>query len=222
MTLQVTRVTLKEALAQIQEKTQAKFVYSSRIPSLDDRVSIDARNQKVSSILDQLLLPRGITYRVINEQIVLARMKNKNVSALPEPEEKSAGVTAPVDITVRGAVLSADNREPLPGVSVVVKGTTRGTTTDGTGAFVIEVPDAQTVLVFSFVGYLSQEIAVGNRSTLEVQLKADIKALQEVVVVGYGTQKESKPDRGRGSGVWRGVRQPSPDQPEPGLAGSAS
>lgn len=189
MTLQLTNVTLKEALAQIQEKTQAKFVYSSRV-SLDDRVSIDARNQKVSSILDQLLLPRGISYRVINDQIVLARTKTKSVSNLPEPEVKLTELTAPKDITIRGSVLAADNRDPLPGVSVVVRGTTRGTTTDGNGAFEIQVPDAQSVLVFSFVGYLSQEIAVENRSRLEVLLKADIKALEEVVVVGYGTQKK--------------------------------
>ncbi|HEV7347819.1 TonB-dependent receptor [Telluribacter sp.] len=189
MTIQLTNVPLKEALGQIQEKVQAKFVYSSRI-SLDDRITIDAKNEKVSTILDQILVPRGISYRVINDQIVLSRQKLKTTSVLPDLEERLLNWNAPKDVTIRGQVLAADNSEPLPGVSVVVKGTSRGTTTDGNGAYELVVPDVQSVLVFSFVGYLPQEVTVGNRSQIDITLQADIKALQEVVVVGYGTQKK--------------------------------
>ncbi|RRB00914.1 SusC/RagA family TonB-linked outer membrane protein [Larkinella rosea] len=86
--------------------------------------------------------------------------------------------------------VTGDKGEAVPGVSVVLKGTTRGTTTDAEGGFRLEVPDASATLVFSFVGYLTQEITVGNRTTIDVQLASDEKALSEVVVVGYSTIKK--------------------------------
>ena len=94
--------------------------------------------------------------------------------------------------TVTGRVLSGDDNTGLPGVNVAVKGTTRGTTTDANGDYRIAVPNNQAVLVFSSVGSISQEVTVGNRSQIEVRLAADDKTLNEVVVVGYGTQKKSQ------------------------------
>jgi TonB-linked SusC/RagA family outer membrane protein len=92
-------------------------------------------------------------------------------------------------ISVAGKV-TGDNGESIPGVSIVLKGTTRGTTTDPEGAYRLEVPDGKATLVFSFVGYVSQEIVPGNRTTINVQLAPDEKALGEVVVVGYSTIKK--------------------------------
>ena len=86
--------------------------------------------------------------------------------------------------------MSADNKEPFPGVSVVVKGTQRGTSTDVNGDFEITVPDVESVLVFSFVGYISQEIVAGTQFELNVSLVTDTKSLEEVVVIGYGTAKK--------------------------------
>ncbi|GAB3175801.1 SusC/RagA family TonB-linked outer membrane protein [Telluribacter humicola] len=94
-------------------------------------------------------------------------------------------------VSVRGTITGADTNEPLPGVSVIVKGTNQGTTTDASGTYQVNVPAGNAVLVFSFVGYLSQEVAVGNRQQVNVKLDADVKALSEVVVVGYGTVKKS-------------------------------
>ncbi len=89
--------------------------------------------------------------------------------------------------TVTGKVTAADDGAAIPGVNVVVKGTTTGATTDSGGRYSISVPDNAT-LVFSFIGLLSQEVAVGNRSTIDVRMTSDVKGLNEVVVVGYGTQ----------------------------------
>lgn len=94
--------------------------------------------------------------------------------------------------TVNGRVLSSDDKSGLPGVSVAVKGTTRGTTTDANGDYRIAVPNNNSILVFSSVGAVSQEITVGNRSQINISLVADDRALNEVVVVGYGTQKKSQ------------------------------
>jgi TonB-dependent starch-binding outer membrane protein SusC len=87
---------------------------------------------------------------------------------------------------VSGKVTSADDGDGLPGVNVSVKGTTTGTVTDLDGNFKISVPDNNAVLVFSFVGFSAEEVAVGNRSTINLKMKSDVKALSEVVVIGYG------------------------------------
>ncbi|MGV3642342.1 MAG: SusC/RagA family TonB-linked outer membrane protein [Adhaeribacter sp.] len=90
-------------------------------------------------------------------------------------------------LAVKGKVTS-ETGEGLPGVTVVVKGTTNGASTDGTGNFSLNVPSGATTLVVSFVGYVTQEVAVNNRSTINVSLAPDAKSLEEVVVVGYGSQ----------------------------------
>jgi len=94
-------------------------------------------------------------------------------------------------VTVSGKVTSEDN-EGLPGVNVLVKGTTQGTATDANGEYKLVAPSAESVLVFSFVGYLSEEITVGTQSNVNVMLMPDLMSLQEVVVIGYGTQKKGE------------------------------
>lgn len=104
------------------------------------------------------------------------------------PKEFKAGKR--VDVTVTGKV-TTDAGEALVGVSVVLKGTTTGTVTDVDGKYSLNVPEENAVLVFSFIGYVSEEIPVGNQTVIDVKLLEDLKALEEVVVVGYGTQKKS-------------------------------
>ena len=115
-----------------------------------------------------------------------------NVSASVAVEEAKAGLEAEAqEVTVRGTVISSTDQQPIPGVTVLLKGTTRGVATDLDGSFSISVPSQTSVLVFSFVGYISQEMTVGNQSILNVTLREDISNLNEVIVVGYGTQKKS-------------------------------
>jgi TonB-linked SusC/RagA family outer membrane protein len=94
------------------------------------------------------------------------------------------------EVTVTGTVTSSEDGTSLPGVNVLVKGTNRGTTTDADGKYTIQVAGGDAVLIFSFIGYTSQEIAVASQSAIDVALVADIQQLGEVVVVGYGTQKK--------------------------------
>ena len=95
-----------------------------------------------------------------------------------------------LDRPLTGTV-KAENGDGLPGVSIAIKGLSRGTTTDATGRFSLQVPDNGAVLVFSYIGYRSQEISVGSQSTLNLVLTAEDRSLEEVVVVGYGTQRRS-------------------------------
>src|SRR6267143_2102472 len=100
-------------------------------------------------------------------------------------------VAALAQQTVTGKVLSADDKTSIPGVNIVEKGTSNGTVTDAEGNFRIVVSNNST-LVFSFVGYATQEIAVGSQTVFEVTLKADVTSLSEVIVTGYGTQEKKE------------------------------
>ena len=93
-------------------------------------------------------------------------------------------------IIVAGKVISGDDNQSLPGVYVTIKGTTQGTVTDANGTYKIEVPSEESILVFSFVGFVNQEVTVNNRSDINITLMPDVTSLAEVVVVGYGTQEK--------------------------------
>jgi TonB-linked SusC/RagA family outer membrane protein len=94
------------------------------------------------------------------------------------------------NVTVKGKITSQDDGAGLPGVSIVVKGTSIGTTTDAEGQFSLSAPDQNSTLVFSFIGYKTQEVVVGTQTTFDIALVSDIETLSEVVVVGYGEQKK--------------------------------
>lgn len=112
----------------------------------------------------------------------------------PPTNGSGVRVTATVnaDKTVTGKVVSSEDNTAIPGVSIIVKGTTTGTNTDADGNFKLNVKDNSAVLVFSAVGFEKQEITVGNRTTINVTFVVDQKSLTEVVVVGYGTQRKSQ------------------------------
>jgi len=93
--------------------------------------------------------------------------------------------------TVSGRITASENSEPLPGVSVIVKGTTQGTTTNNEGRYTLTLSGANPTLVFSYIGYVREEIAVNGRRTIDLSLKADTKSISEVVVVGYGEKQKA-------------------------------
>jgi TonB-linked SusC/RagA family outer membrane protein len=174
---------------------------------------------KLERQLNQLLKPHGLSYKRIgsNQYVVVQELPKsaKKVVAptinspeqLPPAQRNTTNPPFPeankiieevanksVDRTITGTVTD-ETKAPLPGVSIVVKETgstipQRGTTTNATGNFSLAIPDEKAVLVFSYVGYEPQEIVVGNRTSLTISLKPDLKALEEVVVVGYGTQSK--------------------------------
>lgn len=97
---------------------------------------------------------------------------------------------AKADRQIKGRVTDGDTPDGIPGVNVVIKGSQTGSVTDASGNYSLEIPEGGAILVFSYVGYVSQEVETGTRSTIDIALKADSKSLNEVVVVGYGTQKK--------------------------------
>ncbi len=102
----------------------------------------------------------------------------------------TTGIANAQNITITGKVTAASTEEPLPGVNIVIKGTTEGSITDLDGNYSITVPDENAILVFSFVGYVTEEIPVGNQTEINLSLIDDIMSLDELVVIGYGTQRK--------------------------------
>ncbi|WP_138994474.1 TonB-dependent receptor [Larkinella sp. C7] len=189
ISIKADEVALKNILTRLERLAKVDFVYSPNTIPAARKVSLNAQNQKLAAVLESLLKPLGLTYQVISGQIVIQLPP----AALPASESNAYlntdGVPEAVDRTITGTV-TAENDEGLPGVSVVIKNTTRGTSTDMDGKFRLSVPDGGATLVFSFVGYENQEVVVGNQSTFAIQLVPDLKTLEEVVVVGYGTMQK--------------------------------
>lgn len=177
---------IRKVLNKLENLANVKFVYSSNTIQANRRISVAVNERKLSELLTLILKPLNISYRVIGGQIML---NTEPAETLPdEPKNVDAG-EIPADQTVTGTVAD-ESGAGLPGVSILIKGLQRGTTTDRNGKFKLDVPDAAAMLVFSFVGYISQEVVVGNRSALNITLLPDLKALEEVIVVGYGTQSK--------------------------------
>ncbi|UOQ77524.1 SusC/RagA family TonB-linked outer membrane protein [Hymenobacter sp. 5516J-16] len=169
ITLQAQDETMHAVLTKIESQTNVRFQYSRQLIGAGRRVSIQATGQPLGQVLHLLFDPLRIAYEPLPGGIVL----------------KPA---AAADITVSGRVVD-EKGAALPGVNVVVKGSSTGTQTDADGRYTLTAPDNAT-LIFSFVGFTSQEVPVSGRTTVDVALGSDSQALSEVVVVGYGTQRK--------------------------------
>ncbi|AEI50546.1 SusC/RagA family TonB-linked outer membrane protein [Runella slithyformis] len=209
------KVSLREALMQYKKQYGIDILFEEK---LLEGISISTAqltgNANAERNLTQLLRPLGLRLKRVNKDtFVIVSTKTLPKAAPPETPSPAASTPSPVErptnltaqaVTpgnflpngqnlakvVTGAVMS-ESGERLPGVNVVIKGTQRGTATDENGNFRVEVADDNTVLIFSFIGYVKQEILVGTRTIVSVSLKADDMSLNEVVVVGYGEIKKT-------------------------------
>jgi TonB-linked SusC/RagA family outer membrane protein len=191
VTIDIHNEGIKTILRQLEKQVNVKFVFSSKLIQSDRRASVRVQNGPLADVLDALLKPLELNYKVKDDLIIIRpdRQQEKQES-VPETELNTSKASAAVEKTIVGTVKD-DKGVGLPGVSVVLKGTQTGTLTDEKGKYSITVPNGETFLVFSFVGFLSQEIIVlESQSAIDVTMKVDDKALEEVVVVGYGTQKK--------------------------------
>jgi TonB-linked SusC/RagA family outer membrane protein len=169
-------------------------------------------NEKLETILKRVLPPMNLKFKklkgggytilpVKNTKAITAEIEQVNPPTAPQNlvsflgkkslESPKANLPAVIiETLVKGVVTADETDEKLPGVSIAIKGTSKGTITNVDGSYQLTVPNAQSILVFSFIGYLPVEVKVGDQKIINVGLKADTKALEEVVVVGFGTQKK--------------------------------
>ncbi|MBQ2919218.1 MAG: TonB-dependent receptor [Bacteroidales bacterium] len=179
VTVHIDSMPLTEALKKLEEQTGYSFFYSNVLPDKDAVVSVKSNNKDIAAVMDQLLDGLAVSYK-INEDKQIALYADE-----PEVVEQ----TKPTERTVSGVVYDSDGL-PVIGAGVMVKGSLHGTVTDEDGRWTLELEDDNVTLEISSMGYQSQSVAVKGRSDFTVTLTSDTQYLDEVVVVGYGTQKK--------------------------------
>ena len=175
ITLSENTMKMGQLFSEIEKQTDYLLVYSNSEVDLDKIVELKQNSAKVLSLLQETLPSNGLSYEFENDYIIISKR------AITTKTQQSG-------IRVTGVVLD-EHGDPVIGANVVEKGTSNGISTDVDGKFSLQVQPNAT-LMFSYIGYISQEIAVGNRTNISVQLKEDLRLLDEVVVVGYGVQKK--------------------------------
>ncbi len=185
VSLQAENKEIKTILAEIEKQTSVVFTYRPRLIKASRKVSFSVTDANLSEVLKQLFSP-NIAFLAVDdeEEIILSP------SAMIDGDESLDISSRRLEVSLSGTVSNAAG-EPLPGVNVVEKGTSNGTTTDAGGTFSLNVEGENSILIFSFIGYETQEVHVGNRTQFAISLSESAMALDEVVVVGYGTQKKS-------------------------------
>lgn len=166
---------VEKVLAAITEQTGLSVAYSKQVVDVDRRVSLHFTDVELAMVLNKLVEGTSLGYEVKNGKLYL--FENQSAKAIPQQSKRITGV------------ITDSKGEPIIGANVVEKGTTNGTITDFDGKFTLEVAD-NSILQVSYIGFIPTAVAVSGQSSLAVQLKEDTQALDEVIVVGYGTQKK--------------------------------
>ncbi len=182
--LKMNKVSLKEVFQTITEQSEFKFIYNNDVVNDKQKVSVNTDGARVEEILDEILPQFNLEYRVVDRQVIIFPVEEKTKSETVSPSD------AQQQKTVTGKVVD-DKGAPLPGVAVVVKGTTLGVVTDIDGNYALQVPADAQILSFTFIGMKGQDVAIGTQTTINITMAAEITDLDEVVVVGYGTQKRA-------------------------------
>jgi len=206
-------VKLEDAFSSIVEKADLNFQYDKKLV-FNKKLKRNFDNESLGELLRYISKETGLSFKRVNETIyvtaagsrtVTEEIKVPNSSKVEKPESSVRlpaeqlyaqrmqhvinNAVSAMAVTVSGKV-SDEKGEGLPGVNVIEKGTSNGTSTDTNGEFKITVASSSSVLTFSFIGFVSQDMAVGNQQAVTVTMKSEDKSLEEVVVVGYGTQKK--------------------------------
>ena len=177
-TVSLKNVTLKEVISYVEKNSQYVFFFKPEVINQSTQISVSLKNATVKQLLDKVSEQANIVYEMKERQIVL---KEKKVSEQSVSQKKRL---------LQGLVKD-EQGNPIIGASIQLKNTGTGVITDLDGLFQIQVTDKNSVIVISYIGYVTQEISVGDRSSITVQLKEDTKSLEEVVVTAFGaTQKK--------------------------------
>ncbi|WP_439184323.1 TonB-dependent receptor [Carboxylicivirga taeanensis] len=176
--LKFNNVKLIQVISALEEQSDYKFFFSPQSMDVNQTVSIDAKNENIEDVLDELFGQSNVTYRIIDNQVILTT--------------KTVSIQTPVqqEFSVKGTVVDV-NGEPLPGVNVYEKSSpTNGVITGIDGTYSIKVSSPDAILTFSYIGFVPQEVNAANRTNIGITLVEEFTDLDEVVVVGYGSQKK--------------------------------
>ncbi|MEQ9289758.1 MAG: TonB-dependent receptor [Cyclobacteriaceae bacterium] len=183
VTLDQKDIPIQDIFRKIESNSEFQFSYYLEDFDTKRKIRIDKKKMPVSEVLLQISQEAGVSFRQINNNINV-RQKEQSFDG-----QSIQVVIAEAGVGISGKITSAEDGQGLPGVNVIVKGTSQGTITDIEGNYSLEVPNKESVLVFSSVGYAVQEVVVGNNTVIDLSLDFDVTKMDELVVVGYGKQK---------------------------------
>lgn len=170
--------TLPEAVQQVAQKSDLLFLLNNELFNAEQIVTVDLKDVNLSEAMQVLLEGTNLTYSVVENYLVIKAKPSQSLPQMQKPEE----------IELTGTVTAREDGLPLPGVNVFFKGTTIGTVTDIDGKFTLKTNAVDRILVFSLVGMKTVEIQVGSQRIFNIQMESDLVGLDEIVVVGFGTE----------------------------------
>jgi len=182
--LNMTNVPIVEVFEQIEAQSEFRFFYDNSQVELNQKVSVEVTDRRIEDVLDNIFKNTSFTYEVLDRHILVKTKIENNGTSVPAKGLQDNN-------SVRGTVVNAKDKEPMPGVTVLLKGTNNGTITDANGNFSISNIGNGQVLVFSFIGMATQEVEIAGRQLINVELQENVIGVEEVVVIGYGTVKKS-------------------------------
>lgn len=182
VTIQLEEATPVRVFEALERTTKFKFGYDRSVSAIEHRIDLDFKKKSLAKVLSFMEDQWNLRFRQINHNISVILNKG------PQLDDKTVFRTRTFERTLTGRV-EDDAGEPLPGATVQVKGTSVGTITDSEGRFTLEVPDEAEMLIVSYIGFIAREVMIGEQTRFEISLSPDLKSLEEVVVIGYGTQK---------------------------------
>jgi TonB-linked SusC/RagA family outer membrane protein len=182
--IDVKSISIEELFKEIQKVSDYIFFYKDNVLKSNKKISLKLKNVKISKVLDQAFLSTDLTYSIVENQIVVKTIENKN-------SESSEDEEIQLQEKIVTGIVSDSNGQPLPGANILIQGTTKGVQTDFDGKYSIGVNQGA-ILVISYIGMTTKTVTVGSNSVINIVLNEDADSLDEVVVVGYGSQtKES-------------------------------
>lgn len=181
--LHLKNANVEKALESIEKQTEFVFIYTPEELREAHRISLKANDWTVSDVLKEISKQSKLNFRQVNQNI--------SVKMQDESASENRSIVAYQKRTITGKVTSEDEPNGLPGVNILIKGTNTGTVSNIEGNYSISVPEENATLVFSSIGYVTEEVPVGNQSVINMLLIQDITALEEIIVVGYGSVEKS-------------------------------
>ncbi|MDD4193370.1 MAG: carboxypeptidase-like regulatory domain-containing protein, partial [Mangrovibacterium sp.] len=179
LSLSTKNSTIVDLIRDIEARSKFVFLYQAGDLNLDKRINADFKNATIHEILDVVLKDEGVSYEVFDRQILITKEASAFNRVMQQPRNLSGVVTDKTG-------------QAIPGASIIIKGTTNGTITNVEGRYILSNVTGDAILQFSFVGMKTQEIPVAGKTGINVVMEEEAIGLEEVVAIGYGTQKSSR------------------------------
>jgi len=186
LNLKMKNTRIADVFDAIEQQSEFYFFYNRDYFDDNKKVDVNFKGEKIETVLDELFNGESVTYEIADRNILIRINKDSGISQQQEQQQEQQQQPK----TIQGKVTN-EQGESLPGVSIIIKGTTIGTVTNIDGSFILNIPDNAETLVFSFIGMRSEDVIIGDQSVFTITLKEDVIGIDEIVAIGYGVVKKS-------------------------------